>query len=275
MVTISREPALAATGDQQLGAGRNEEAQAGYERALEFARANKLEAGNGETLARIRESIKVARVKSLLSKAGDSFRHSRWSEAINDYAAAFKLHQDSKLQQEFPGYDQALANLAAARRAAALEYLRQGEAEAQRYFAAEEWNKAKIAYGKLLTLVAQSGYGQDRDFAQIHETAKSRLGEVEERLLVTAKKEYLAARHRAILRKVFNLGEQVAFLDPEVVYLTEDENGMKYSITARTYERKGSEGKYTIYEVIYAFSRKNDDWVLVDKKMSSQVSAGR
>ncbi len=267
--------ALVTQGDQQLAAGHENESLVAYDRALGFAQVNKLEAGNATTLARIRNSINSARVKAMLEKGDDSFRHSRWREAIANYTTAIELHQESKQKQELPAYSMALANLATARRAAALEDVRKVEVEADKYFAAGEWEKAKGAYAKILPLVDQSGYPRDPDFVAVRSAAETRLGEVDERLLIGAKRDYLMEHHRAILRKVFSLNGEVAFLNPEVVFLTEDQNGMKYSLTARSYERKGGEGKYTIYEVIYAFNRKSGDWVLLNQNMNSQVSRER
>jgi len=267
--------ALVAIGDQQLGAGRDNEALATFDRALGFVKVNKLEAGNGETLSRIRVTMKKTRFKGLLAKGDDSFGHSRWRQAIADYNKALELYRESKMKQDRPAYDRALANLAKARREASLGDLRQGEIEAGKYFTSGEWAKAKTAYGKLLGLAVQSGYPKDPDFIKLRSAVEIRLGEVDERLLIEEKKDYLIEHHRAILRKVFSLGGEVAFLDPAVIYLTEDESGMKFSITARSYERKGSESKYTIYEVIYAFNRQSGDWVLLNHNMSSQVSGGR
>jgi len=266
---------LVAEGDRQLGAGHDDKALAAYDRALSFSRLNKLESGNAETISRIGESVKVARVRELLAKGDDSFHHSRWREAIAAYNTALNLYRESKLKRELPAYDRAVANLGKARRAAALEDLHQAEIEAGRYFVAGAWDKAKTAYDRLLALVDRSGYSKDPDFVKVRHAAETRLGKVDERLLVGAKRDYLLAHHRAILRKAFNLQGEVAFLNPEVVYLTEDGNGMKYSITARSYERRGTEGKYTIYEVLYAYNRQSGDWVLLNQNKSSKVSSGR
>jgi hypothetical protein len=267
--------AVVAEGDRHLGAGRANEALLAYDRALGYARDNELTADNTGTLSRIGQTAKVVRVKDWLRKGDDSFRQSRWRGAIAHYTTALKLYRELELKQELPVYNRALANLAAARRAAALEDLRQGELEAGNLYAAGEWAKAKAAYERLPSLVDQSGYPQDPEFSRVRIAAQIRLGEVDERLLIVAKKDYLVERHRAILRKVFKLDGKAALLDPQVVFLTEDENGMKYSIAARSYERMGGEGKYTNYEVIYAFNRKNGEWVLLSQDMSSKVSRAR
>jgi tetratricopeptide (TPR) repeat protein len=263
---------LVAAGDKYLTAGGYEEALAAYDQALALIRGQKPAADHAEVLERIRVSMAEARVNIQAAKGDRSFQSRSWREAINAYTTAIKLHQEGSLRKELPAYVRAVQNLDQARRQAALAELQLAEREARQYFAAGNWRKAKAAYTRVRSLAGQGGYLADREFAGIRDAAEASLAEVNERLLIGAKRDYLLERHRAILRKVFSLGGEVSFLDPEVVFLLEDEIGMKFSITARTYEKQKDRGKYTFYEAIYAFNRKSGEWSLLDQSTSSRES---
>ncbi|NTV13847.1 MAG: hypothetical protein HGA96_07975 [Desulfobulbaceae bacterium] len=272
-IEVGRYRDMVGTGDKQLASGRFDEAIASYERALAFAEAKKL-AGSAQP-GKLRESIALAKVSIWAAKGDEFVKRSRWADAMASYGAALKLSEESGLKKDLPVYRQATDNLGKARRLVALEELRGGEREAQKYFEAGEWAKARKSYEREVALVDKGAYAADQEFAALRKSATSRLVEVDEKLFLAGKKDYLLERHRAYLKQAFGIGGEVALLDPSVVLLGAEGDTLKYSLSARSYQGKGTAGVYTVYEVVYAYNRKSDNWVLLDKKSGSKASAGQ
>lgn len=271
-IELGRFRNLVATGDKNQAGGRFEEAVTAYEQALAFARDKKL--GNDQT-AKVREAIALSKVGNLVAK-GDAFvKRSRWAEAFDSYAGAVKLHEESGLKKELPLYRQAADNLAKVRRVGALEELRNNEREAQKYVATGDWAKARKAFERAIYLVEQGTYAADPEFAVFRKNATARLVEVDEKLFLAGKKDYLLERHRNLLKQAFGLTGDFSLLDPAVVLLSSEGDTLKFSLSARSFVGKGGGGVYTLYEAIYGFNRKNGSWAILDKKSGSKASGGR
>lgn len=268
-IELGRFRDLVAAGDKKQAGGRFDEAILGYEQALAFAREKKL--GNDQT-GRVREAIALSRVGNLVAKGDGYASRSRWADAVNSYAGAVKLHEESGLKKELPLYRQAADSLAKVRRVAALEELRNNEREAQKYVTAGDWAKARKSYERAAALVEQGAYVADPEFAVFRKNAVARLVEVDEKLFLAGKKDYLLERHRNLLKQAFGLAGDVSLLDPAVVLLSSEGDTLKYSLSARSFVGKGGGGVYTLYEVIYGFNRKSGNWALLDKKSGSRAS---
>lgn len=271
-IELGRYRDMVGTGDKKLAGGRFAEAIAAYEQALAFAQAKKL--GGGASDAKVKGSIAQAKVGILVGKGDDYVKRSRWVDAISSYNAAVKLHEESGLKKDLPVYRQALEGLAKIQRVAALEELRSGEREGQKYMAVGEWAKAKKSYDRQIALIDKSAYAADPEFTAFRKNAVARQVEVDEKLFLSDKKEYLLGRHRALFKQAFGLGGDVALLDPTVVLLSSEGDTLKYSLAARSFEGKAGGGALTFYEVIYSFSRKSGSWVLLDKKSGRKPSGG-
>jgi tetratricopeptide (TPR) repeat protein len=263
---------MVGAGDKKLAGGRFAEAISAYEQALAFAQEKNL--GVSQT-AKVRESITQAKVGILAGKGDDFAKRSRWADAINSYGSAIKLHEESGLKKDLPLYRQTVDSLAKARRVAALDELRNGEREGQKFMAAAEWAKAKKTYDRQLALIDQGAYAADPEFTAFRKNAVARQAEVDEKLYLADKKDYLLGRHRALFKQAFGLGGDVAMLDPTVVLLSSAGDTLKYSLSASSFEGSGGGGVYTLYELTYAFNRKNGGWVLLDKKSGRKTSGGR
>lgn len=255
-------------GDKQLAAGRFQEAITIYDQALAFAQDKKL---GGAQTGKVRESIALAKVGILAGKGDEFSRRSRWVDAINSYSNALKFHGENGLSKELPVYRQTVDSLAKAKRVAALEELRVADRESQKYVTAGEWAKARKSYEREVALVDKGAYAADPEFAALRKNAAARLVEVDEKLFLAGKKDYLLERHRSIFKQAFGLGGEVALLDPAAVLLSSEGDTIKYSLTARSF----SGSAYTLYEVIYAFNRKSNSWTMLDKKSGSKASNSR
>jgi len=263
-IELGRYRDMVADGGRKLAAGRFDEAIAGYESALAFAQSKKL--GNGAPQSKVRESINQAKVSILAGKGDDFAKRSRWTDALASYGAALKLHEQSGLKKDLPVYLAAMDSMSKARRAGALDELRSAEREAQRFYDASEWAKAKKSYENEISLVDKGSYGKEADFAAMRKNAGSRVVDVDEKIFLESKKSYLLEKHRGIIKQAFGLSGEVALLDPAAALLGAQGDTLKYSLTARSYEGKGAVGVYTLYEVTYVYNRKSEQWVLLDKK---------
>ncbi len=264
---------MVAAADKQLAASRFDEAIASYERALAFALAKKL--GSSAPQGKVKESIALAKVSILAGKGDDFSKRSRWADAISRYSAALQLSEASGLKKDLPVNRQAADNLTKIQRIIALDELQSSERDAQKYFAAGEWAKSRKAYERELALVDKGVYAADPEFVALRKNAGSRLLEVDEKLFLADKKDYLMDHHRSYLKQAFGLGADASLLDPTVVLLSSAGDTLKYSLTARSFEGKGGAGVYTLYEVIYAFNRKTGSWSMLDKKTGSKASSGQ
>lgn len=272
-IELGRFRDMVGAGDKKLAGGRFAEAIADYEQALLFAQAKKL--GSAAQDGKVKGSIAQAKVGILAGKGDDFAKRSRWADAINSYSSAVKLHEESGLKKDLPLYRQTVDSLAKTRRVAALEELRNGEREAQKYVGAGEWAKARKSYERQLALIDQGTYAADPEFAVFRKSGVARLVEVDEKLYLADKRDYLLGRHRALFKQAFGLGADVALLDPTAVLVGSEGDTLKYSLSARSFEGKGGAGVYTLYEVIYAFNRKSGSWVMLDKKSGRKASGGR
>jgi len=271
-IEVGRYRDMVGAGDKKLAAGRFAEAINAYEQALAFAQDKKL--GGGAPDGRVKGSIAQAKVGILAGKADDFAKRSRWADAISSYAGAIKLHEESGLKKDLPVYRQALDSLAKVQRVAALEELRSGEREGQKYIGVGDWAKARKSYERQVSSIDQGAYAADPEFAAFRKNAVARQVEVDEKLYLADKKDYLLGRHRALFTQAFGLGRDVALLDPTVVLLGSEGDTLKYSLSARSFEGKGGAGVFTIYEVIYSFNRKSGSWVMLDKKSGRKASNG-
>jgi tetratricopeptide (TPR) repeat protein len=271
-IELGRYRDMVGTGDKKQAAGRFEEAISAYEQALAYAQTKKL-AGVAQE-GKVRGMIAQAKVGILAGKGDDFAKRSRWADAVNAYTSAIKLHEQSGLKNDLPLYRQTVDNLAKVNRLAVVDELRNGEREAQKYITAGEYAKARKSYERGLALIDQSSFTADPEVAGFRKNIVSRLAEVDEKLFLAGKKDYLLERHRTLMKQAFGLGGDVALLDPSVVLLGAEGDTIKYSLSARSFEGKGGAGVYTLYELIYAFNRKSGSWVQLEKKSGRKASNG-
>ncbi len=271
-IEMGRYRDMVGTGDKKLAGGRFQEAIAAYEQALAFAQDIKL--GSAAPDARVKGAIAQAKVGILAGKGDEYVKRSRWADASSSYKAAVKLHEESGLKKDLPVYRQALDGLAKAQRVAALEELRSGEREGQKYMTVGELAKARKSYERLIALVDSGAYAADPEFASFRKNGVARQAEIDEKLFLADKKDYLLSRHRALFKQAFGLGGDVALLDPTVVQLSSDGDTLKYSLAARSFAGQAGAGVMTSYEVIYSFNRKSGSWTMLDKKSGRKAIGG-
>jgi len=272
-IELGRYRDMVASGDKQLASSRFDEAIASYERALNFAQVKKL--GSAAPAGKVKESIALAKVSILAGKGDDYGKRSRWADAIASYAAAMKLSDDSGLKKDLVVYRQAAESMAKAQRLVALDEVKVGEREAQKYFDAGDWAKSKKSYEREIALVDKGANAADPEFTVLRKGAAARITELDEKLFLAGQKDYLMEHHRSYLKQAFGLGSEASLLDPTVVLLGTAGDTMKYSLSARSFEGKGGAGVYTLYEVIYGFNRKSGSWTMLDKKTGSKSSGGQ
>lgn len=271
-IEVGRYRDMVAAGDKKLAGGRFAEAIGAYEQALAFAQSKKL--GNGTSDAKVKGSIAQAKMGILVGKGDDYAKRSRWADAVSSYSAAVKLHGESGLKSDLPVYRQGLEGLDKVQRVATLDELRSGEREAQKYMTAGEWAKARKSYERQLSLVDKSAYAAEPEIAAFRKNSLARQTELDEKIFLADKKDYLLGRHRALFKQAFGLGAEAALLDPTAVLLGSDGDNLKYSLVARSFEGKAGGGVMTFYEVIYSFNRKSGSWTMLEKKSGRKASGG-
>ena len=144
---------------------------------------------------------------------------------------------------------------------------------ARQHLEASRWEEAKSVLNKAIVRAEKSGYARDKEVAASLDKLRAGLTEADERDYIKLKKEYLQERYSSILRRAFGLGSGAAFLNPEIIMLSNTPKVLKFSITAMSYVKKGSQGKYSRYEVTYAYDRMRRTWGLLGKTSDSKVSS--
>ncbi|MBU0479946.1 MAG: 5-bromo-4-chloroindolyl phosphate hydrolysis family protein [Proteobacteria bacterium] len=262
---------LIADGDALLNAAAYDDAIDGYKKALDFARLNKLD--SNDTVNRLYGSINRARIFGLLAKGDENFKLSRWVDSIKFYNNAVELSVKAGLRN-LPVLEQAVKNAKLAETRISLDELKRLELTGAKQFAESSWQEAHDTYKNLVAMAGNTAFAGSPEFAAILVNSREKLAITGERIFIKSKKDYLEEKYRSILKNAFGTGADITFLNPEVILLSEDEKLLKFSISAKSYVKKGGgQGVYSNYEVQYAYDRQKDSWHLLDKSSNSQ-SAG-
>ncbi len=263
---------LISSADKIFTSGNYAVAIDAYKKALAYAREKDL-ADKGLVL-KIDTLINKSKVNGLLAGGEGYFKSSRWVRAIRLYKSGLKLAKEKGID-DLPSMNIARQNLPRAEKMAVVADLADKNRKGVRHLKANEWVKARKVFMNAISKGQKSSYVTDRDVAANIDQLKSGLAEAEERIFIDEHKKKLKAKYAGILRRAFGLGAQAAMLNPEIILLTGNKQTLKFSVSAMSYSKKGSQGKYSRYELIYALDRVNGVWGVVSKSSDSRVAADK
>lgn len=268
-ISLARLKELMVTGDNLFVAGNYESAINAYNKAHAYANANNL--GSNSLNRQIYEMLNKSNVKILIGN-GDRFMASaKWSEAVRAYESgmALALESDSK---NLPLLKRTKSSLQKAKIMQVVANLERQNSLARQAFKADKRKQAIDIFKKAIRTGAGSDWRAYKEVANVIDTLKSGLAEVEEKVFVDSKKEFLRNRYSSILKKDFGLGTDAGLLDPQVALLDATPELLKFSVSAMSYAKKGTQGKYTRYEAIYSFDRQRETWRMLNKSTDTKVT---
>jgi hypothetical protein len=261
---------LLAGGEQLFSAGNYEGAINSYEKARAFAKANEL--ADEVPARRISGMIDKCRVKGLLDRGDRYLAAAKWPEAAKAYESGIALAGETGLRT-FPAVGPAQVNLRTARKMQVVENLG-GQRQLARQLVEEgKGQKAVSVFTGAIKAGEGSRWRGEKEVAAALADLKSGLGELEEKIFVDDKKEFLGDRYGTILKKEFALQGDVALLDPLVVLLTATPELLKFEISAKSYTKTGARSEYSHYEAVYIYDRKQAAWSLADKSSDTKATA--
>jgi hypothetical protein len=260
---------LVASGDKLFSIRAYDVAIKAYENALTFARREKL---SGKTLnKKINGLIKKSEVNALLVKGEALFANEQWQEARRSFKKGINLAKKYKLT-DLPLVKKSRVNYKQAGKMFVLAELGRQNDLARQHLKASKWEEAKSLLKQAIARAEKSGYARDREVAASLDKLRAGLVEADERDFIKSKKDYLQNKYSSILRRAFGLGRGTTLLNPEIILLANTSEVLKFSITAISYSKKGAQGKYTRYEVTYAYDRNRRTWGVLSKTSQSRTS---
>jgi tetratricopeptide (TPR) repeat protein len=263
---------LIASGDKLFSIGSYDVAINAYANAIDFAEREDL---SGNKLSKkLNLLIKKSEVNALLVEGNNFFSEEEWQKAGRALKKGIELAKKYKLTG-LPLVKKARGNYKKAGKMFVLAGLEKQNELARQHLEASRWDEAKTVINKAIVRAEKSGYGRDKEVAALVDKLRLGLTEADERDYIKLKKEYLQERYSSILRRAFGLGSGATFLDPEIILLSNSPKVLKFSITAMSYVKKGSQGKYSRYEVTYAYDRIRRTWGLLGKTSDSKVASDK
>jgi hypothetical protein len=260
---------LLAGSEQLFAAGSYEKAGNAYEKARAFAKANEL---GGEVMARrISGMIDKSRLMEVLARGDQYLAAGKGPEAGKAYERGVALAERTGLP-ELPAVRQARGNLRTARKMQVVADLGLQEKLARQLVRDDKDKKAVTVFAEAIKAGEGSEWRADKEVAAVLAGLKSGLVELEEKIFVDDKKKFLRDRYGAILKKEFGLPSDVALLDPQIVLLTATPELLKFEVSAKSYAKTGTRGKYSHYEAVYIYDRRLSAWSLADKASDAKVT---
>jgi tetratricopeptide (TPR) repeat protein len=240
-----------------------------YNRAQAFADANKL---GGKSLNRqIYGMISKSKFGGLVSSGDKYLAYGKWREAVQAYEGGIALALKDSLQ-DLSAFRRAKINVVKARKMYVLASLGRQNKLARQYLKANKRRKSRDVFKQAIKTGEGGEWRSDRDVAAVIVELKRGLAELEEKIFTDTKKQFLLDRYASILKKDFGLGADAGLLDPVVVLLTATPKILKFNLTAMSYAKKGSQGKYSRYKATYSFDRERGTWRLLNKSSDSKVT---
>ncbi len=268
-IALARLKELMATGDNLFVAGKYESAINAYNKAHTFANANNL--GSNALNQKIYGMINKSNVKILIGNGERFMASAKWSEAVRAFESGIALAMESDLRN-LPLLKRTRVNLQKAKIMQLVAKLDRQNSLARQHFKADKAKKAMDVYKKAIKTGEGSEWRGYREVVDVIDKLKNGLAEVEEKIFVDSKKDFLRDRYSSILKKDFGLGADAGLLDPEIVLLGATPELLKFSVSAMSYAKKGTQGKYTRYEAIYGFDRARATWQMLNKTSDSKVT---
>ncbi|MEN8136780.1 MAG: hypothetical protein ABFS18_14795 [Thermodesulfobacteriota bacterium] len=263
---------LILSGNKIFKSGNYAVAIKAYKQSLAYAREVGL--ADKKLIRRIDELINKSKVNGLLAAGENYYQASQWPEAAKLYKSGLKLAGEKGIS-DLLSIKNARYNLPRAEKMGVTAVLARKNSQGRQQLKANEWGKAREVFSSGVSYGNNSRYAEDRDVVANLKKLKAGLAEAEERIFIDGRKEYLQTRYARIIRRVFGLSGQAAMLNPEIVLLTGDKQTLKFSISAMSYAKKGGQGKYSRYEIVYALDRNNGSWGVVNKSSDSKVAADK
>ena len=243
-----------------------------YKQALAYAREEKL--ADKKLVRQIAELVNKSKINGLLAAGERYFQAAQWPEAARLYKSGIKLAGEKGIS-DLLSIKNARQNLPRAEKMGAVAVLAEKDRQGRQHLKSNEWVKARKVFVNAISSGEKSRFAGDRDVVARLQKLRKGLAEAEERIFIDGKKDYLQTRYAGILRRVFGLGKQAAMLNPEIILLTSDKQTLKFNIEAMSYVKKGTTGKYSRYEILYAFDRSKGTWRVLSKSSDSRVSADK
>jgi hypothetical protein len=223
---------------------------------------------------RINEMVNKSKFRALTGNGDRSLASGKWQEAVQAYESGIAIATKNNLQK-LPSFRKVQTNLRKAKKMQVVGYLVEQDKLAGQYLIADKPSKAKGVLLQAIKSAEASVWHDEKEVSVVLGKLKSGLAEVEETIFVADKKQFLNDRYIAILKNDFGLGRDVTLLNPEIILLAENRKLLKFRVSAISYIKKGTQGKYTRYEAIHVFDRSNEVWGLVEKSSDSRITADR
>lgn len=271
-ILLAQLKGLIAAADKLFMGGSYDNAIKGYERATVFARNNDLAAD--PSARQIVGMINKSRINGVISRGDRYLAAAKWPEAVAAYEKGVALALEHNLKT-LPSVQRAQLNLKKAEKMEMVAELARQNDLARQYLGENKGKKAREVFVRTIKAAEGRGWLEDSDVGAILAELRSGLAEAEEKIFIDDKKKFLYDRYGAILKKDFGLGGSATLLDPEILLLAATPEFLKFRVSAISYTKKGSTGKYSRYEVVYVLARKTERWELVDKSSDSKVTADR